>query len=181
MSESENLPENGNLGENGNSPESGKPAEGGQCGTGHAECSSAKQPGAGNRSPGKWLFLCAFIFSCFLFWWLRSILLQLVLGLQDSVNDTTIETSIIALICFTAGYLFPRIGFGRRHLPATMLDACGDFAYRVTIVLFVPALLLAIGFVETCCIPTSFSGSCALARLILKSGDGGASGLQPPC
>jgi hypothetical protein len=136
-------------GENGTLRESGKSTESGQRGTGHATRSSAKQPGAGNRSPGKWLFLCSFIFSCLLFWWLRSILLQLVLGLQDSVDDSTIQISVVALICYTAGYLFPRIGSGAQHLPATILDACGDFAYRVTTVLFVPALSLAIYLLQS--------------------------------
>jgi O-antigen polysaccharide polymerase Wzy len=143
------MSENGNLSENGRSDESKKSTESGQRGAGHAERFHAKQPRSGNRSPGKWLFLCSFIFSCLLFWWLRSILLQLVLGLQDSVDDSTIQISVVALICFTAGYLFPKIGSGTRHLPATILDACGDFAYRVTTVLFVPALLLAIGLVES--------------------------------
>jgi hypothetical protein len=57
------MSESGNLSENEISTESG------QSGAGHAERSYAKQPGAGSRSPGKWLFLCSFIFSCFLFWW----------------------------------------------------------------------------------------------------------------
>jgi hypothetical protein len=143
------MSENQESRENGNFSESLKSTESGQCGAGHAELSYAKQPGAGNRAPGKWLFLCSFIFSCFLFWWLRSILLQLVLGLQDSVDDSTIEISLVALICFTAGYLFPRIGSGGRTFPAWMLDACGNLAYRVTTVLFVPALLLAIYLLES--------------------------------
>jgi hypothetical protein len=143
MSENENFNETEKLGEDVVLTESG------QSSAGQSERSYANQPGAGNRSPGKWLFLCSFIFSCFLFWWLRSILLQLVLGFQDSVDNSTIQISVIAVICFTAGYLFPRIGSATRHLPATMLDACGDFAYRVTTVLFVPAILLTIGFVET--------------------------------
>jgi len=143
VSNSRKSTENGNLNENGESTENRN------CGAGQPARSYANQPRAGNRSPGKWLFLCSFIFSCFLFWWLRSILLQLVLGLQDSVDDSTIQVSLVALICFTAGYLFPRIGSGARHLPATMLDVCGDFAYRLTIVLFVPAFLLAISLLET--------------------------------
>jgi hypothetical protein len=149
MSVSGNLSENGRSGEKKKSIESGKSAESGQCGAGHADTSHTKQPGAGSRSPGKWLFLCSFIFSCFLFWWLRSIILQLVLGLQDSVDDSTIQISVVALICFTAGYLIPRFGSGTRHLSTIVLDVCGDFAYRVTTVLFVPALLLAIYLLES--------------------------------
>ncbi len=137
MSESENL------------SESRIPTESGQFGAVHAVRSRAKQSRAGSRSPGKWLFLCSFIFSCLLFWWMRSIILQLLLGLRDSVDDSTIQISVIAVICFTAGYLFPRVGSGTRHLPATMLDACGDFAFRVTTVLFVPAFLLAISLLES--------------------------------
>ncbi len=143
------MSESGNLSENGKPGESIKPLEIGQCIAIQSVHSYAKKPTAASRSPGKWLFLCSLIFSCFLFWWLGSFILQLLLGLQDSVDDSTIQISVIAVICFAAGYLFPRIGSTTRHLPATTLNACGDFAYRVTIVLFVPAFLLAISLLES--------------------------------
>jgi hypothetical protein len=143
------MSDDGKSGENGKLSESRKSTESGKFGAGQAARSYTNQFSAGSRSPGKWLFLCSFIFSCFLFWWMRSMILQLVLGLQDSVDDSTIDISVVALICFAAGYLFPRIGAGTRHLSAPMLDACGDFAYRVTTVLFVPALLLAVYLLES--------------------------------
>ena len=129
---------------------------------------------------------------------MRSIILQLVLGLQDSVDDSTIQISVIAVICFTAGYLFPRFGSAKRHLPATILDACGDFAYRVTTVLFVPAFLLALSSESRAALDYGssgpmpralqallythlFSALCALARPIPRSRDGGEFGLRPLC
>ena len=96
------MSESGSLSENGRSGESIKPPEIGQGGAVQSVHPYAKKPRAGSRSPGKWLFLCSFIFSCFLFWWMRSIILQLLLGLQDSVDDSTIQISVIAVICFTA-------------------------------------------------------------------------------
>ncbi|MGA2348929.1 MAG: hypothetical protein ABSF70_00735 [Terracidiphilus sp.] len=97
-----------------------------------------------NRVRGKWLFLGAFIFSCFFFWWLRSLILREVIHLLDPVNDETIVISVLALMIFIAGYLLPASGRPRPGMPKQLLDACGDFAYRATLVIFFPALLIAI-------------------------------------
>jgi hypothetical protein len=94
--------------------------------------------------PGKWAFLFAFIFSCFLFWWLRSILLRFVFQFDDSVEDGTIAISILALLSFSAGYLFPIFRRPVQRSSRVMLDACEEFAYKATLALFFPSLLVAI-------------------------------------
>jgi O-antigen polysaccharide polymerase Wzy len=100
--------------------------------------------GGGTPVRGKWLFLVAFTFSCFLFWWLRSILARFVFQIHDPVDDSTIVISVLALICFAVGFLFPmRPRPGPRFSDAT-LDACGGFAYKVTFFLFLPALFISI-------------------------------------
>jgi hypothetical protein len=101
------------------------------------------------KARGKWAFLTAFILSCFLFWWLRAILLRLVLQLPDTVEDGTIAISVAALACFIAGYLMPVPGFAERGRSTAMLDACGRFAYRMTIALAAPALLVAVVVLRT--------------------------------
>jgi hypothetical protein len=92
---------------------------------------------------GKWLFLFAFAFACFLFWWLRSILLRAVIHLSDTVDDSTIAISVIAFLCFSAAYLIPRQGSAARWFSDGALDSCADFSYRATVALFLPALLVA--------------------------------------
>jgi hypothetical protein len=93
---------------------------------------------------GKWLFLGTFALSCFFFWWLRSILLREVVHVKDSVNDETIAISALALCLFVIGYLFPVFSRPKSQIAGKTLDACGDFAYRSTQAIFVPALLVAI-------------------------------------
>jgi len=77
--------------------------------------------GARKRVPGKWFFLGAFIFACFLFWWLRSILCRAIFHLPDPVEDSTIEISVLALLLFIAGYLFPAISRPAKPFTGTML------------------------------------------------------------
>lgn len=105
---------------------------------------------AGNATPraprghGKKSFLFAFIGSCFIFWWLRSVLVRLVFHMPDTVDNSTVIVSLFALGCFTLGYLFPARGHAVRSVPDALLDACGEFAYKATVVLFIPALLIAL-------------------------------------
>jgi hypothetical protein len=92
---------------------------------------------------GRWFFLCAFVFACILFWWLPSILFRLVIHQADSVDDGTVAISALALILFIAGYLLPTFRRPARRFSESTLDVCGDFAYRVTALLFFPALLIS--------------------------------------
>jgi len=93
---------------------------------------------------GKWLFLFAFALACFLFWWLRSILLRAVFHLSDNVDDSTLVISVIAFLCFCAAYLIPRRGGAARWFSDRTLDSCADFSYQATVALFFPALLVAV-------------------------------------
>jgi hypothetical protein len=96
-----------------------------------------------NSDQGKWFFLCAFIFSCFFFWWIRSFLFRFVFHMVDTVQDETIEVSIVALVLFMIGYLVPMSGRSTRPFSARSLDACGDFAYFATKLVAVPAIAIA--------------------------------------
>jgi hypothetical protein len=98
----------------------------------------------GGSTRGKWLFLGAFIFACFLFWWLPSILYRLVVHQSDAVEDGTVLISILALVLFVTGYLLPTPCRSRSQFSGRMLDGCGDFAYQFTIIIFLPALIIAI-------------------------------------
>ena len=93
---------------------------------------------------GKWFFLCAFIFACFLFWWLPSILFRVVVRRPDAVTDETVAISIFALVLFVGSYLVPVFGRPGRQYPEAILDACGWFAYRAATFLFLPSLIVAI-------------------------------------
>jgi hypothetical protein len=99
---------------------------------------------AGKQNRGRWFFLGAFICACFLFWWLPSILFRAVIHQSDAVEDGTIAISVLALILFIAGYLLPMSGRSRSQFSGPMLDACESFAYQATIILFVPALIIAL-------------------------------------
>lgn len=93
---------------------------------------------------GKWFFLGSFIFACFLFWWLPSILFRIIFHQSDAVDDETIVISLLALGLFIAGYLLPMSGCGQSRLPEQMLEACGAFAYKAAVIIFYPALMICI-------------------------------------
>jgi hypothetical protein len=98
---------------------------------------------------GKWFFLAAFIFSCFLFWWLPSLVFRMVVHQADAVEDGTVAVSVLALVFFIAGYLLPTSNRPKRHFSRSVFDACGDLAYRITVLLAIPATILAVQFWRT--------------------------------
>lgn len=121
--------------------------------------------GSSDHTHGKWMFLIAFLFSCFLFWWIRSILVRVFFRIPDPVEDSTIAISILAAMAFVFGYLLPVHRQSRSLLPDQMLNRCGDFAYASAQFLFVPALLIAflvfrsrvgIGYGSAGAIPSAF-------------------------
>jgi hypothetical protein len=99
---------------------------------------------ADQHARGKWFFLGTFIFACFLFWWLPSILFRVIVHQADAVQDETIVISIFALVLFIAGYLLPVSNPSRSGISEPMLDACESFAYRAAILLFIPSLIIAV-------------------------------------
>jgi len=107
-------------------------------------CDSSGAAARPPRGRGKKSFLLAFIVSCFIFWWLRSVLVRFVFHMPDTVEDGTLAASLLALGCFTLGYLLPTPGRAARNVPDLLLEACGEFAYKATVALFFPALVIAL-------------------------------------
>jgi hypothetical protein len=93
---------------------------------------------------GKWFYLGSFIFACILFWWLPSIFYRMVVHQSDAVESDTIAISIFALILFISGYLLPVFGPPARRFSPRRLDACGEFAYKATVLIFLPALAISV-------------------------------------
>lgn len=120
------------------------------------------------QSAGRWLFLSAFAFSCFLFWWLRSLLFRFVFRLPDSVEDTTIAISLGAFACFVFGYLIPRSHQRPQAFSDSFLDSCADFSYRVTLVWFFPALAVSVFlFLRNSALPYGAAGIPFFVQAIL--------------
>jgi hypothetical protein len=101
-------------------------------------------PGTPAGTCGKWFFLIAFFGSCLFFWWLRSIVLRVFLGVGDSVTNQTIWTSVIAAACFGTGYLLPANTPQRKGFSEETYACCENFAYVATWILFLPAFILAV-------------------------------------
>jgi hypothetical protein len=95
---------------------------------------------------GKWFFLASFIFACFLFWWLPSLLFRAVVHQADEIENETIAISVLALFCFITGYLIPAFGRPAPRISEPWIDACTDFSYRATVVLALPVLILSMMF-----------------------------------
>lgn len=54
------------------------------------------------------LFAGMFFFSCILFWWTPSLIFTYLLGVTDPVNLATIQLSMVAVLCFMAGFFGPQ-------------------------------------------------------------------------
>lgn len=101
-------------------------------------------------------FFAAFVCACLLFWWLPSILFRL-LGLEDPVHDWTIWVSVLGLAAFAVGYFIspsrvhaffePVIHVRRVTFSQATMDACESLAYQATVLLTIPAIVLALRFV----------------------------------
>ena len=95
-------------------------------------------------NPAIRLFLWAYIISCFIFWWLTNVLFW-VFDLPNTVELRFVWYSAGAALLFAVGYLLPT----RTPKPRTsldMLDGCARLAWRATLALSVPALVLSILF-----------------------------------
>jgi hypothetical protein len=92
----------------------------------------------------KWIFLIAFLFACLLFWWLPSILFR-IFGIEDPLNNWALWVSALGIGSFSVGYLLPPLRF-RSEISPSITDACEGLAWKATVWLAVPALLVAARF-----------------------------------
>jgi hypothetical protein len=97
-----------------------------------------------SATTAKRMFFVAFLFACLLFWWLPSIMFR-VLGIEDQVNNWTLWVSALGIVSFAVGYLLPPLRF-RSEIPPSIVDLCEKIAWRVTLWIFIPALLVAVRF-----------------------------------
>ncbi len=93
----------------------------------------------------KWPFLAAFAFSCVLFWWVPSIIFRMLLNVDDPVQQWALIVSAVGLLTFAIGYLLPPLHF-RPSLPSALLDSCEKFAYKGTIIIAIPAVLVSLQY-----------------------------------
>jgi len=98
------------------------------------------------QTPGKGIFLAAFLFACLLFWWMPSLLFRMIVHWRDPVENGTIAISAGALVLFICGYLLPVRGGAASSFPRPLIDACERFAWAATVVVAIPALLLGVEF-----------------------------------
>lgn len=116
---------------------------------------TSQSPDRGGSPSAVRIFFGAFALSCFLFWWLPSLLFH-VLGMADPVGNWGLWMSFLGLGTFAVGYLTSPAkvrGFIRPliHLPkfrfaSSTLDACESLAYKATTIVAVPSLMLASRF-----------------------------------
>lgn len=90
------------------------------------------------------IFLWAFLFACFLFWWVPS-LAYVSLGLRNPVRESVTAISVFALAAFAGGY-FLRPARWRRTLSPRVYSRCESLAWRMTLWLTLPALIVAVYF-----------------------------------
>lgn len=89
-------------------------------------------------------FYVAFLFACFLFWWLPSFLFR-ILGLNGAVANWTLWVSALAVVAFTAGYLLPPFRM-RTEIPQVIVDQCEVLSWKATLWITLPAAALAVRF-----------------------------------
>lgn len=101
------------------------------------------------------VFFAAFAFSCFLFWWLPSIFYRL-LGVQDPVHAWALWMSTLGLSMFAIGYFvslaglraffWPLVRLPNIGIAHSTLDACESLSYQGTVLIAIPAFVLAARF-----------------------------------
>jgi hypothetical protein len=101
--------------------------------------------GDGSSDLGR-LFLVAFLASCFWFWWLISLIYRFVLDIEDPVSNWSIGISILSAGVFVLAFLLTRARGRPTAFAAETLDRCEGLAYKTTLLLFVPAIGIAVIF-----------------------------------
>jgi len=65
-----------------------------------------------------------------------------LLSLEDPVRNWALWVGLLGMIAFTAGYLLPPVRF-KSTLPLHLIDACDTLAYKATLWIACPAIVLA--------------------------------------
>jgi hypothetical protein len=91
------------------------------------------------------LFPLAFICACVLFWWSPSILLAW-LRMDVDLKPWTLEISVVALCVFLFGYLFSFRLLRRPLIAPRVMAMSNDFAFKATVALAIPALIVGAKF-----------------------------------
>lgn len=89
----------------------------------------------------RWLFPLAFVCSCVLFWWSPSILMAWF-HVSNDMTAWTLEVSAAALCVFLLGYLFSFHLLSGPLFSPRMAAMSSDFAFKATVALAVPALIV---------------------------------------
>ena len=97
-------------------------------------------------NPLTWPFLAAFAACCILFWWLQSILLHFWIHRPVAIEPKFFWISGGALVMFAAGYLFPQPRLRSPFLSPALLDRCEAVAYGATLLLAIPAFVVALQY-----------------------------------
>lgn len=98
-----------------------------------------------SRNYARWLFPSAFAFSCLLFWWLPSILLAF-LHADNPITSKTIRDTILAFVFFFCGYLIPLKAPRKLFISIKSMEQCSDLAYKLTLLIAVPAFVVSLLF-----------------------------------
>lgn len=106
---------------------------------------TARPPDQGARSVSR-LFLATFLVSCFWFWWLVSLVFRRFLDIEDPVTNWGLGISLLAAGCFAMGFLVRRPQPRPSAFAASTLDRCEELTYKLTMLLFPPAMALALWF-----------------------------------
>lgn len=94
------------------------------------------------------MFMTAFLFACFLFWWLATLLYRMALKVPDPVHDWTLLLSFASVMLFLIGYLLPVARLRWRSVPPATLEATEDISFLAIKVLSIPAIALALYYAK---------------------------------
>ena len=90
------------------------------------------------------IFFCSFLFACFLFWWIPSVLFRLQKA-DDPITAWTLCISALGIGAFAVGF-FPLPVRFRRELSDAVMDNCEKLAWLATTWMSFPAIVVALRF-----------------------------------
>jgi hypothetical protein len=113
------------------------------------------------------LFMASFLASCLLFWWLASFLYRAILDLEDPVTDLSLGISILSVGLFFVGFAVPLSRRRGTLIPTETLDRCENLSYKLTALLFLPAMCLAVVALASAGKPYNQGGTVSFADQVI--------------